>query len=789
MSDRSLLHRPLPVPIARLVLLAGLGFALAKALVHFDLIARGRGEGLAATVALSLATDGAVLLWLLVLGLLVTRRERPTHLVVWGLPALGLLLGAYAMLNVFFVLEVGTPLTFDLLAVDAGTGEAAAMLQSTAARLTLGGLLAYLVVAVPLVRVVEAAFARRWLGITRLIALYSATAMLIAVSSPRAASVHGLHRNAVSVFLLSLREDAAGLAMANTAAPAARPQTYTAPEGDHWTRPVSWERGARPRHVVLWLAESTGFRYTTLHDRTVDTTPTLTRLKGQSLWFTSYYANAPLSAQAIFGILCGMYPHPTGAPMSQANPRIACPSLMETLTDRGYHAGLFTGALFGFGDKQKFLVERGFDILIDGETVTDRGKYWSDGWGIEDAAIVDEALRWLDRRPDPAQPTLTVMIPIIPHAPYGLPPTAETPFGTDTRLGQYQNGLRYADAQFARFYDAYVERGLADDTLFIYVGDHGEAFEQHPGNRNHASFMYDENLHVPLLFINPRLFPSEVVSHRLGSHVDLLPTILELIRQEVPSGGQGQSLVSEAYQYRPVFMGSYINGHRGGLRDGRYKYIHHYNTNLDEVYDLSRDPLEQHNLVDTFDPEQVASWRRWVLDYHASQRVFLMEHETLGETYLQRILPTLAVGLEREGRRVPCLPKGPRDKAIACPGQPDALDVSLSNEYLKGVRRECLRVHPPEHGELVVTFTDIQPPSFLGAGLLDAERKKGGAPVEVAWTLGDAEPIVQILGDDEEAAYQLQRLPVTDEQEPVDVHVAIRSGDWTNRGACIVLAP
>ena len=103
---------------------------------------------------------------------------------------------------------------------------------------------------------------------------------------------------------------------------------------------VDYERAsARPRHVVFWLAESVGRSYTSLYGYEKDTTPRLDGLRTSSLRFDRYYANTPISAHAIFGALCGWYPYPDSAFITQVNPRIACPSLMEVLTEKGYDSG------------------------------------------------------------------------------------------------------------------------------------------------------------------------------------------------------------------------------------------------------------------------------------------------------------------------------------------------------------------------------------------------------------------------------------------------------------------
>ncbi len=777
-------------PGQRMTLLAAWGFVLAKLLL-FGELTLGAGDAISwLAMLMSLGADASVVVWLAAVGAWLDRDGVRTRLRGVALPAIGVFLGIYAQFNLFLILEIGSPLTIDLLGAEAGAREAGTMLRSYTATLALSGMAVFLITALPLLRLVERGLSGRGRLAFAAVGLYAATAMAVVQSTPAATTPHGLHKNAVVELVMSLPGDVADLTILNVNALDPLAQEFPKPAGNQWTAPVPYDRSWRPKHVVLWLAESTGHRYTSLHDAKLGTTPNLLRLAEHSLTYSRYYANSPLSEKAIFGTLCGMYPYPGMSKIAKVNPRIACPSLMETLNERGYHAGLFTGALFGYGDKQKFLSERGFDAMVDGDSVRDREKYWADGWGVDDAAIVVDALQWIDERPDPEQPLLTVMIPIIPHLPYRLPPGAPTPFGTATRKSRYLNALHYSDLLLGRFQDGLAERGLLEDTLFVYVGDHGEAFEQHPGNRNHAHYIYEENLHVPIVFSNPRMFAESLTSHRLGSHADLLPTILDLLGQEIPDGIQGQSLVSERFTYRPVFMGAYQGAHRIGLRDGNYKYIFDLNNDTEEVYDLANDPEEARNLLELIDPDRVAMWRRWALDQQVSQKAFIVNHAAIGPSYLQRLAKALKVKLEDGDQVIDCDQVRGRDRMLTCPDQPDVLGVALTRKRMRGVTRECIRVHAPPSGTMVLELADVEPPpQFIGAGLSEESQTAGGTPLEITWRIGDLEPVWMVVDDKHAESYTATRVVLPDTVAKVDVRVEVRSKDWTNREGCLVLSP
>ena len=370
-----------------------------------------------------------------------------------------------------------------------------------------------------------------------------------------------------------------------------------------------------PQHVVLYISESTASRFVD-----VETMPALTALvAANGVQFEQHVAESPLSIKAIFALMCGLHPLPSSSLETTAIPRIDCSFLPDVVRnvveDPARNAGvvttrlstgLFHGGYFAFTDKLAFLGERGFDVLEDGENLAADG-VWRNGWGVDDRVVVDRALRFLDERPDPKGPSLSVLIPLVPHYEYFLPDDAPRPFGEKTLVDRYKNGLRFADDTFARLVAGYRERGLFEDTLFVFVGDHGEAFDEHPHNRLHGTFLYEENLRAPLMIIQPGRFP--VVdgapprrSQRPTSHADVLPTILDLLEQpvagfDISKGSEvldvdGQSAFGTAPP-RPIPISTLVGSGLLGLRTPAEKVIVDLKTNSTTLYDLTRDPKER----------------------------------------------------------------------------------------------------------------------------------------------------------------------------------------------------
>jgi arylsulfatase A-like enzyme len=762
------------------------GFFVAKSAAALLLVLGGAGPLVMLAFAAGFLGDAAVLLPLLALGAVLAGAQKdggPSRGARLLLLLLGAGLGLYAVANVYLVAGYGSPLTSAMLSYRKDADPSA--LWAPGPLLALGlALLVFLLGLVPFLRLVRRLRPRTFAGGVVLLAIVGGVATVLDEDGSLRAL--GLDRSAVSLFITSSLPPSAG---EPSRIPWDAPWPAPADPALSAAPPVDASRG-RPRHVVVWLAESVAFRHTVLGGAPAEATPRLAELRRHGLSFESYYASSPVSAKAIFGTLCGLYPLPEADFEARRNPRIACPSLMETLTAAGFDAALFHGGYFAFTDKLAFLEERGLSVLMDGESVPDRERFFTNGWGIDDAALVEHGLAWLDARPERERPSLAIYIPLLPHYEYFLPKEAPRPFGERTLFDRYRNGLHYTDLLFGRLVDEYERRGLLDDTLFVFVGDHGEAFEEHPRNKLHAGFLYEENVRTPLLIVSPRLFAEPMVSRRLGSHVDLAPTIFSLLGVPQPAGLQGRSLVDEA-PYRPVLLGTWYPDPLLGLRDGDRKLVLHLRTGMTELYDLARDPGEKRNIAPAF-PEVVRAYEARLRDWQERQRRFILEHPTKGEGFLDRTFGGLEAALIE-----PASSGGAAAAPVACERRADGARIvcpgsdvwlGIERERVFNMERRCLRVHPPRTGRLVLRMTTSTPVRTVGIGLTDRARRARGAPLRARFEVEGHEAIELEVSDRFERSSRVRTLgPSTEGSATVEVE--IWSEKAGNRGACLTLSP
>jgi arylsulfatase A-like enzyme len=143
--------------------------------------------------------------------------------------------------------------------------------------------------------------------------------------------------------------------------------------------------------------------------------------------------------------------------------------------------------------------------------------------------------------------------------------------------------------------------------VWIVYGDHGEAFGQHDGNFAHTFFLYEENVHVPLIVAEPGVIAEEIRARKVVSLVDLAPTLLDLAGEAVPALYRGRSML-DGVPRAAVFFTDY-SLKLAGVRDGRWKWIGEIGSGRGKLFDLDVDAAEKHDAA-AGHPELADRYRR-----------------------------------------------------------------------------------------------------------------------------------------------------------------------------------
>jgi arylsulfatase A-like enzyme/tetratricopeptide (TPR) repeat protein len=317
-------------------------------------------------------------------------------------------------------------------------------------------------------------------------------------------------------------------------------------------------------------------------------TPNVDRLAGEGLVFTNAHAHNVMTLPSHVNILTGLYPYAHGVHDNEGfrlDPGI--PTLATVLKGRGYATAAVIGA---FPLDARFGLARGFDVY---DEKYPRGANEYDFSEPERPAseVVAVARAWY--RENAGHPRFLWVHLYDCHAPH-VPPAAlaqeyvDRPYlgevaGVDQALGPFLDDLR----------------GLGPRALVLLTSDHGEALGEH-GEATHGLFAYEATLHIPMILWSPGLVRPGVTD-ALARHVDILPTLLEAGSAPAPAGLPGRSLLrggdaATDTSYFEAFMANLTRGWAPlrGEMNGRWKYVE---LPVPELYDLTTDPREEHNLI------------------------------------------------------------------------------------------------------------------------------------------------------------------------------------------------
>ena len=371
---------------------------------------------------------------------------------------------------------------------------------------------------------------------------------------------------------------------------------------------AAWVRTTRPTTNVLFITlDTTRADRLGCYGYPEAQTPTLDRLASEGVLFERACSPAPLTLPVHASLFTGLYPAEHGLRTNgRGSLDRSIPTLATDLAAAGYDTAAFVAS---FVLNRKFGLNRGFavydDDLSSADPAEDALHRQRDG-----SQVVDRALAWLKQPRN--KPFLCWVHLYDPHFPYLL---HEAEFGDRFAGRPYDAEIAYVDQQVQRLLTELDQQGATNQTLVVVVGDHGEGLGQHV-EKTHGYTLYEATQHVPLMM---RLPGQTVPGHRATAPVPLVdvhPTLVELLNIKSRGKANGRSLAG-------AVKGQAIDGRKclastddpflqngwsplASLVQGDWKYIR---TTKPELFDLSNDPGEIHNLVAT-EPAKLAQMQQ-----------------------------------------------------------------------------------------------------------------------------------------------------------------------------------
>jgi len=308
------------------------------------------------------------------------------------------------------------------------------------------------------------------------------------------------------------------------------------------------DAGRTPRdlNVVLIFQESSYNKYLSLFDGTNNTEPLLSQYKDRMEVFPNFFSNFAGSIWARFATFTGLYPVQDFQKFTDQH--VPVKSIFEILHDHGYTCSLFYSSFLGYTDFRGFLSGRGLDTIYGANTMPGPRKFPPVDWGLREEVTLAAMQQQIKEYAAEKKKFFLTYVPAAPHNPFD---SISDRFRKrhlrqmDDFTPAYLNSLNYMDWIMSSLIDQLKASDLLDKTLVIITDDHGEMLGENGGSIGHGWAVTPKLVNIPLIVMDPAK-RGYTVNDTVGSQVDLLPTILDLLNIQLPGGQiyEGTSLYS-----------------------------------------------------------------------------------------------------------------------------------------------------------------------------------------------------------------------------------------------------
>ncbi|MEQ1677844.1 MAG: sulfatase-like hydrolase/transferase [Chitinophagaceae bacterium] len=384
-------------------------------------------------------------------------------------------------------------------------------------------------------------------------------------------------------------------------------------------------------NIVLVVCESFSAYKSSMWGNPLNTTPYFNELCKQGVFYKNCFSPAYGTARGVWALITGI-PDVTSFKTASRNPSLV--DQHTILNDiEGYEKFYFIGGSASWANIRGLLAGN-----IKNLHLYEQEDYHSpavDVWGISDKDLFLEANEVIKKQ---TTPFFTIIQTADNHRPYTIP-EEDRPYVTarnfpkDT-LGKYGfwtneelNAYSYMDYTYKVFIEAARKEKYFDNTIFIFVGDHGI--------RGIAGDMFpkvwtDQSLtlwHVPLLFYSPSLLQPAVVETKV-SQVDIMPSIAALAHLPVSNTTLGRNLfavpsVTDSNDHDHAFVFDFDRS-LIGLVAKKYYYEYDLNTKKEGLYSLvNNNPSAKEEAGEPL----VSELRNLTLGYYQTSRFMLFHNK------------------------------------------------------------------------------------------------------------------------------------------------------------------
>ncbi|MFH1508445.1 MAG: sulfatase [Candidatus Omnitrophota bacterium] len=350
-----------------------------------------------------------------------------------------------------------------------------------------------------------------------------------------------------------------------------------------------------------------------------NTSPNIDQLAKNGVRFTQAITQGTITEISLSSLITSTYLSTHGVYTSGHVIPNSIPTLVELLKSKNYKTCLINGRGVKFFQKPSY--ERALDMYINAHDFNARN-------------VTFEAIRWLNN--NKKSKFFMWLHYFDPHAPYFAPPEYRSLFINDEYyrnglsipisdnccnsyndipstvaidgitdvnyyIAQYDSEIKFSDEQIGHLINEISKLGLLKNTIIIITADHGEYLGEHGIYFIHGS-LFEQVVKVPLIIMCNKIIPKgKVINSQVGL-IDIMPTILDLLKDKNKMEFDGISLmplISGKPNKREYIFSEFINKNTSAraIRSAEWKLVYYDKDNNYSLFNLRDDPLESINLV------------------------------------------------------------------------------------------------------------------------------------------------------------------------------------------------
>ncbi|MDD5614075.1 MAG: sulfatase [Candidatus Omnitrophica bacterium] len=380
-------------------------------------------------------------------------------------------------------------------------------------------------------------------------------------------------------------------------------------------------RKSKQLNVILITIDALRADHLSCYGYKRDTSPNIDELAKKGVLFTQAIAQSSHTPPSMATISTSTYPHIHSLLTWGRKIKPGLFSIAQILKTKDYRTifiggnDSFSKALHGFNN--------GFDVFCtqcsDSEEITDKATKWLIEYANKPFFLW---IHYMDVHPEYNSKPYDILyvddefydkqrkLPIVEtvkgaYGYKGIPKPLFSEKGNidnpDYYIAQYDGAIRKVDENIGVLFNKLKELDLDKKTILMLTSDHGEMLGEHDYYFHHGWFLYEPLIRIPLIIKCAYVIPSnKVINGQISAHVDIAPTILDILKINKVKTMQGMSLlpvILNEDRYASMYVFSDEGFSLVCIRTQEWKLIYNLYNKEYELYNLKSDPQELNNLV------------------------------------------------------------------------------------------------------------------------------------------------------------------------------------------------